>query len=343
MYLSNHEAITKSYTIIQELPSGFLGPSVIVKHKASEEVRVCKICHKHFIGGPEQVESFKQHISRLNSLNLSFVVPYVDIIENESDLYIFRKYVEFGSLTDFVNFSSNMSNSDVKHIFGIVVKNFIQLHQNRIFPCSIKPSNIFIDSSESILITDLYVLTSDISWAMQTADPMQLAFLAPEFFDRSANPSSYSDIWSLGTLLFYLRSRTLPWPTKNVCMMIKNITMAHFTIPCFLEQSPEFDWIMNQCINRSAEARPIIEDLLNPKIIRKCKSRTGSVPLPYKLGQSAQMLIKPESRKASVFLHYGAMANSERRRKRQLSSGSISTSSYTIRCRFIRPDSDNND
>ncbi|OHT08388.1 CAMK family protein kinase [Tritrichomonas foetus] len=350
--------IQEKYVMTQELPTGFFGPTFLVHPRTPEyqedspevindpnlPILVCKVCHKSFIGTQEKVQSFLQRIHKLNELKLPFIVPFTDIIETNDDIFLFRAYLDIGNLTDFSHVTPNISNDTLIHIWRLLAERFLVLNQNGIFPSSVKPSNIFIDTENSILITDLYELTSDVSWALQTPDPMHLAFLAPEFFDRNIEPSSYSDVWSLGVIIVFLKFRQLPWTTKNVCAMIKMITSGQLTIP--LADESDVSNIIRTVLIHEANKRPPTDILCDFRRIRSMakKERRQSIPAPApRFNSSARDFVKKTPLKNSVFMKYGivTLPNSERIMRRPSPPNPTTSSVCTIRCRFINSSSGN--
>lgn len=333
----NQKAINERYTIVRELSSGFLGPTLLVEPKITGRMCVCKICHKSFIGGSEQIHSFRDRINQLNNLNLPFIIPFTDIIETDDDFYIFREYVENESLSDYISLSPNIYNAEIKRIFRILLLHFSELHKHNICRCPIWPTNIFITPDNRILLTDLYELTSDVSWAMTTPNPMHLAFLAPEFFDRTSTPSKYSDIWSLGVILFYMKTKTLPWSTKNICAMIKTITNYEYSVNGEVDANGDNFFLISKCLVHDPQERLKIDEFLNSKRLTKSQSQISSAPLPKHLIPSAQSLIK--SKRSSLLTKYAVLAKPEKKIKRKLSAECFST--LTIRYRFVKPGNDN--
>ncbi|OHT15283.1 hypothetical protein TRFO_14181 [Tritrichomonas foetus] len=471
MISANRAAIQEKYDLLQELPCGFLGPSVVVKNKETQEIKVCKICHKRFIGLPEKIDSFRDRLKTLQDISddLPFIIPYTDVIENEDDFFVFREYIQLDTITDFLNdnvnqeieipnssiqpiansngvtnspisnsisngvsfthnfvssmgrnripstFSSSLpskaayfnincnseSNREIykkvesmetprkiKILWRSIIEYFVQLHQRGIFPSAIKPSNIFINPLNlNVYLCDLYELSTDISWALQTPDPMQLAFLAPEYFDVTCPPSNYSDVWSLGVILTYMLTNDLPWSTKNVCAMIKNITSYDPNQVCALDTNSHDN---NQNPNGSLSGRPVVKsssfefgnellskimsivlvkdvtkrpsitslkniDLLSPKgrarTLMPTKMSHHTRPKSVKIFTDSQKthlsnskpivrLVKPDFQINGPMLMRPTLPL-EKLGSKRLSSGSISTSTYVVRYRFMRPESDN--
>lgn len=287
--LSRDPILTK-YVITRDLPSGFFGPTFIVHPKENfnesdaqnidptldPESLVCKVVHKSFLGPRSRLSGFLERIRLLSELNLSFVEPFVDIIESDEDLFLFRRFIPFGNLTDFSKQNpKGVNNNTIYHIWRLLANCLIQIHQNRICPSSLKPNNIFVVSENTILITDLFELTTDISLTIQTPDPFQLSFMAPEYFDRSAELSSYSDIWSLGMIIVFLKLGGLPWQTKNIVSMTKMITSPnpYLLVPLSNHESErenesDVTHLIRSILVHEAQLRPPAEALLDIQKIR---------------------------------------------------------------------------
>ena len=282
MIRASREPITDLYAIQQELAVGFLGPTVLVTEKSTGKLMICKICRKTFIGGTDKLASFRQRLVQLKDAGLSTIVAYSDVIESAEDFFLIRPYIARHTLTEVIQAQPDkvLPTSIVLSVWKKLVNCVNELHQRKIYPSSLKPSNIFIDGNKNVIITDLYELSSDISWALQTQDPPQLAFLAPEFFNRKATPSSYSDVWSLGVILYFMTMKTLPWPTKNVAKMINKITESALPSLPIIFPSQIIPYI-KLIFERDPGKRPPADVLLDTEKIRiLAHGRRDSDPQP---------------------------------------------------------------
>lgn len=333
--------IKKRYKIQQELANGFLGPTVLVEDKETKVAMICKVCEKAFIGGPEKLESFKNRIEILQQKNLPFVVPFTDIVESEDKLYLLRPFLNCPNLSESCQETRiQVGSSGMYEQWKKITKCVAAIHKEGIFPSSIKPNNIFVNNDGAILLTDLYELSSDITWALQTPDASQLAFLAPEFFTRAASPAAYSDVWSLGVILYFMVTGYLPYSTKNVFVMIKHISereipaAANFPIEALLP----FRAIMSREVNE----RPPAENLSDASKlqmyrsnIRRSTDPIKSNPMHYRSRQSSNI-----HRATGNRLLIGHLSNSHRvinKPDTEVGMKAMSTSCFTIRCRVMNP------
>ena len=224
MIVGDRAVITEKYLIQQEMSPGVLGPTMLVRSQDSDALLVCKTCHKSLIGTPDRQQSFRDRLKKLSELKLPFVVPYIDVMETSEDFFLVREFVDTGSLVDFVSQTERIYDKLILTIWHMLVDAFRMLHASGVFPSPVSPQNVFIQSESSLLITDLYELGNDATSTLRTPDLMQWGFFAPEYFDGSALPGAHSDVWSLGVMLLYMKRRALPWPTKNLILMLKVLT-----------------------------------------------------------------------------------------------------------------------
>lgn len=333
MIPTSRALLAKDYVIQSDLATGFLGATILIRHKASQVLMICKMFKKSFISGPEKMSTFRERIQNLKEINLPFVVPFIELLENDDDFFLIRPYIDCTSLSEFVHKTPYIPESNIFTLWNTLTQQFMQLHKKGIFPSAIKPNNIFIGPKNQIMLTDLYELTSDISWALQTPDPMQIAFLAPEFFTRAEQPSAYSDIWSLGLILAFLTTRQLLWSTKNIMGMIKQITQPLIKFP---EMPVSIQPIVEAMLAFETQNRPTIDDILDQERLLKItrRNRRSSVPIkpnsqsPFQ--RSAKNVLQPI---APIVMR----PNSMRAHKTSTPEANTQSSSYTIRYRFVRP------
>ena len=286
MIQDSRAALSSKYTIVQELPRGFLGPTVLIQEKETDKLYICKICKKIFIGDEQLIQNFKQKIQDMHSLSLPFLISYCETIETADELFLIRPYLKIPSLESIISTPGFSSLLFTRKIWKVIVSHYESLHNSGQCILPIKPTNIFIDPTGSVFIADLYQLVSDLSWSFQTANPSQLAFLAPEFYTHEYPPSESSDVWSLGVILYYMSTCTLPWSTKNICAMFRHISLPQPMINYF---PPEFASLILKIFVNPPSKRPHISELSDIQNNRRVRSDSG--PLS---SETPETILSPE-------------------------------------------------
>lgn len=228
------------YIFVNEIPSGFLGRSMIVEETATHQNFLCKIANSSRIGKKTQVQEFMAYMEYIQKLKHPKILPYNRIIEQGETIFVFRPFLEkislFAQISDCIN-----TNAEVLFkIWKDITEVYKFLHQHNITSNFLKPSNIFISEDYSVTITDLYPPLHDMSVVFKQNNPISFAFLAPEYFNGSPAPNASSDSWSLGLLLYYMFKGQLPWNTKNLFTMMKQVNLGVDGLKKPIPQEVEF-------------------------------------------------------------------------------------------------------
>ncbi|KAH0795299.1 CAMK family protein kinase [Histomonas meleagridis] len=333
------------YQIIQEIHNGFYGPTYVLQDKTKTQPMICKSFPKEFIGNEEKINSFRDEIKKVKEANLSFIVTYTDVIETNNCFFLIRPYLPFKSLTKVICSEETFDDEKILYIWKLLVKCYQILHKKKIIPNTIKPNNIFLTPQKEILITDLYKPSPNISWAFETLDPMQLSFLAPEYFSKIDLTGPHSDVWALGVLMAFMKFKSFPWPTNNAMSMVKSITDGKFAFQIPNNINEDIKIIIESTIKKNFMKRPSIESLSDIKSLRQY------VPKERRLSSPAKLIIpKPQSSKvrthemglplsgntAKLRSRSEAIFRSENSISSSIHSKSINdnTSSVLFRCRF---------
>lgn len=227
------------YIFQSELPKGFLGSSALVKNADTGQLCVCKSFLLDQIGPSDRCQRFKERIDHIQAVQSKYVVSYNDLIETKDRLLLIRPYIPESPITESLCQGPDKENlgapNSVYSFWQTICQCFGMLHAHHIFPNFIKPNNVFITKERKILITDLYPPPNDIDVMLHTPIPFNVGFLAPEFFNQKPT-GRYSDFWSLGVLLAFMVTKSLPWSSKNLFTMLQQINTCSLT---FSTQVPE--------------------------------------------------------------------------------------------------------
>lgn len=150
------------------------------------------------------------------------IVGFVDLIQEENEVYLITEYCEEGSLSYVLQKCGKMQEDQVLALLRQVVEGFRALHKNNVIHRNLKPSSILLHKGVA-KITGFYfskhVLDADKKQLMTSFGTPQ--YMAPEIFE-SKEYCSKCDVWSLGITLFEMLYADFPWRGKTIHDLIDN-------------------------------------------------------------------------------------------------------------------------
>lgn len=257
------------------------------------ERRAVKIMKKQRLkkipNGEENVRRETRLMSKLNHKN---VIKLVDILYNDEKqkLYIVMEYCVTVLQELFDRAPQNkLPISQAHYYFVQLIEGLEYLHSQGIIHKDIKPSNLLIDNSNVIKITDLGVseqldLFEQNDWCSTSQGSP--AFQAPELAEGVEKFSGYKiDIWSSGVTLYSITTGKYPFEGENIYRLFEKISKGHFDMPKSLD--PALQNLLLGMLTKDPEARFSLDQVKAHDWFRRNHPPVGEhVPL---LSQSAIM------------------------------------------------------
>lgn len=143
-----------------------------------------------------------REIQILHMLDNPHIIKLYDYFHDtdNNNIYLFLEYCEKGCLRNFLGRGGYLEERYVKKLMTQVKDGIEYLIQKNIFHRDIKPGNILLTKKYDIKIADFGLATYNISGAFYRLCGSPL-YMAPEIL-ISSEYTKYSDIWSLGLVLF---------------------------------------------------------------------------------------------------------------------------------------------
>ncbi|OHS96950.1 CAMK family protein kinase [Tritrichomonas foetus] len=189
------------------------------------------------------------------------IYSVINEVETRKKLYIVMEYVENGTLLNYVNERTKLSEAEAKKFFIQLVDFINYIHSYNIVHRDLKCENIMLDRNNNIKIVDFGLsrkIEEPSSYMATFCGSAQYA--APEVLMHL--PYTHSiDIWSLGVVLYAMVHGRLPFESNNQLALINQI----------IKSEPSYDrnlsgallGILQGMLDKNPESRMSIREIIS--------------------------------------------------------------------------------
>ena len=262
--------LNENYVIIKKLGEGAYSSVYKVLNPETNEMLAMKVINKYCKN--------EMPINRkLSAIQSPYIIKYLgysqgDIkIENNKDYksYFLFELANKGELSNYINCGKNgLSEGQTKLIFCDILKGFHEIHKAEICHRDIKAENILLNTDDyNIKISD-FGFSADSSELLDGIYGTQ-QYMAPEIIMDKEYDGIKADIFSLGVLLFYIRTSKFLFEqakTNTAYDYIKNNKKKIWKIAetnGIDGLSKEFKDLFLQMVAFNPNQRPTIQEILN--------------------------------------------------------------------------------
>ena len=263
--------ILGSYEVVKKIGEGGFGLVYLGVHTILGRKTALKLFKKERIS-PHRMSEFKNRFVReakiLAALDHEYIVKLYDFFYTESGPCIAMEYVQGRSLSEF-----DLTRLKAKRklaYFIAVLQGMAAVHDQEIVHRDLKLANILVaEETDKVKITD-FGIAFQMDTELAEKDFNHLIgtwqYMSPEQV-LGQKLDIYSDIWSLGVVLYRLFTNRLPFPGKDKKQLRRAICRGKYTPPSQIARVPEdLDGIIKHCLqlkksDRYQSCREILRDI----------------------------------------------------------------------------------
>ncbi len=264
------------YDIQEEIGQG--GMSVVYRGRDTKLKRpvAVKVLHEHLAKRETSRRRFQREaraVARLDHPNIIDVYDFSDEAEDAS--YIVMEYIPGRNLREFVD-SHRAPPPEIVSLMGVIIADALEhAHEHGVIHRDLKPENIMVTDDGRLTLMDFGIAhVADAETMTQTGSLLgSPAHMAPEIIDgREVNESS--DVFSLGTVLYYLSTGEFPFRGDNPSHLLREIVEGNFREAGAVEpkMSRQLDDIINHCLQRHPEDRPASIGVLRESLLQSVET-----------------------------------------------------------------------
>jgi len=265
IFKSDKKTSIDEYFISSELGMGSYASVKLGIHKETKNKFAVKIYDKNLINDEDKKYTIKNEIFILNQLDNENVMKLYDVIETNRYLYLIMEYINGISLLDFIQKQKNhrIDESKCKELFYQIVKGILYCQNENICHRDIKLENILIVNNKIIKIIDFGFAIKCNRNEYQEFFCGTVYYMPPEIVNKKKYIPFYSDIWSLGVLLYAMLFGDFPFRANNQDKLFELITEGKLIFPNDIEVSDKAKNLLSKIIVIKPNKRISLEEILN--------------------------------------------------------------------------------
>lgn len=227
-----------NYKVEKTIGSGTFGKVKLGFHSITQEKVAVKVLEKSKINHLEDIERVKREINFLKKLNHPNVIKLLEILENNTSLFLVMEYAGGGELFNHIVKKRRLSEQEASFFFYQIVEGLESIHKNNIVHRDLKPENLLFNEHKQIKIIDFGLSNNYFDGAPLLATPCgSPCYAAPEMVLGKKYSGVKVDTWSLGIILFAMTAGYLPFEDQNNEKLFKKIVKCNIEFPSFVSQN----------------------------------------------------------------------------------------------------------
>lgn len=223
------------YEVLSVLGRGGCGIVLKARDPQLDRVVAIKVLRPHLSGTATVRQRFLREVkalAKLNHPNVVRVLHFSEVRNHDDQLplpYFVMEHIDGESLQDYVERVGPLPPLSVRRLALQILNGLGAAHELKITHRDIKPANILLESPESeevsrVLITDFGIAqAADDAAITETGAVLGTPlYMAPEQA-RSGTTNAASDLFSLGSVLYFLAAGVPPFRGENRAEVLTNV------------------------------------------------------------------------------------------------------------------------
>ncbi len=249
-----------NYQITKLIGKGGMAEVYEAQHDKFENRKVAiKILNPILTANEIVRKRFENEATIMARLEHPNIVQIIDFVESKEKLAFIMELLEGDTLSDYIRKRNKLTKKETIYIFNQILDAFDFAHSKNVIHRDVKPSNIFIETSNenTAKILDFGIAKLISSDANITNTGIQMGtpvYMSPEQVKDSKRIDARSDIYSLGIVLYYMLAGKAPYDTTTTSTYEIYNKIVNDKLP-ELTAYPELNRIIQKATTKLTENR----------------------------------------------------------------------------------------
>ena len=255
----------ENYHMTKVLGKGSYASVKLATHILTKDKYAIKIYTKCSLLNKQKKNTVKNEINILKQLDHVNIMKLYEVIDTEKYLYLVLEYIKGCSLLDLIKKQRDHTLKEKRaiNIFHQVVQGIAYCHSKNICHRDIKLENILIKNNDEVKIIDFgFGIKNDINTynKLLCGTP---SYMSPEIVNKKKYIAQYSEVWTLGVLLFVMLYGRFPFKGKNEKDLFMKIKEGDLCLPEDKFISSKVKKLLEKILVVDPKKRPTAQDIDN--------------------------------------------------------------------------------
>jgi len=225
--------VLDKYEVLQKVGEGGMATVYRGRHTTLDRNVAIKVLHPHLSSSTRNRRRFAREARAIEHLRHDNILEIFDYSGTDShDCYIITEFVTGQTLTSLMDHVGRVPSEVVAKIGIDLCEALAYAHDSGILHRDLKPDNVMVRADGRVKLMDFGIarFLDESQVTMTGALVGSPAFMSPEQA-KEEDLDQRSDLFSLGTLLFYLVTGSFPFSGSNPSLILKNIIEGNRPAP----------------------------------------------------------------------------------------------------------------
>ncbi|MBA0590497.1 serine/threonine-protein kinase SRK2I [Gossypium raimondii] len=255
------------YDFVRDIGSGNFGVARLMRDKVTKEL----VAVKYIERGDKIDEHVRREIINHRSLRHPNIVRFKEVILTPTHLAIVMEYASGGELFERICAAGRFNEDEARFFFQQLISGVSYCHAMQVCHRDLKLENTLLDGSPAprLKICDFGYSKSSVLHSQPKSTVGTPAYIAPEVLlkPESQYDGKTADVWSCGVTLFVMLVGAYPFEDpdepKDIRRTIQRIINVQYSIPDFVQVSPECQHLISRIFVADPTARITIPEIKN--------------------------------------------------------------------------------
>ena len=262
--------IVDKYQIVRKLGEGGMATVYQARHTSLPRDVAIKILHPGLASNQRNRERFAREAKAIEQLDHPNIVQILDYSGQSGDsCYIITELIEGLTLRELMEEQKDLPSEVIAMIGLEICKALEYAHSLGLVHRDIKPENVMIRKDGAVKLMDFGIARFSEETQLTLTGTLvgSPAYMSPE--QAMEEPVDHrSDLFSLGTLLFHLATRELPFHGSNPSVILKNIIdnqrnqPHHINPKISIKLNEVIDNLLQTSLNKRIQSASDIQEVL---------------------------------------------------------------------------------